>query len=72
MYGKGVSEIIRHYKRPKHFRRDQRWRYEHLRHVDPVSGKTKYSVQCSTGKFLTDVELEKEKKSFTSAELVTL
>ena len=34
---KGPLEILRHHRTEKHLRRDQRWRYEHLRSVDPVS-----------------------------------
>ena len=36
---KGTLEILRHHRSEKHLRRDQRWRYEHLKTVDPITGK---------------------------------
>ena len=72
MYGKGASEIVRHYKRPKHLRRDQRWRYENLRQEDSVKGRTRHFVRSSTGKLLSESELERERKHFMKAELVVL
>ena len=35
---KGTLEILLHHRTEKHLRRDQRWRYEHLKSVDPVTG----------------------------------
>ena len=72
MYGKGASEIKRHYKRAKNLRRDHSWRYENLRRVDQVTVKTRYLVRGSTGKLLSVSELERERRRFMSAELVIL
>ena len=30
-------EILRHHRTEKHLRRDQRWRYEHLKSTDPIT-----------------------------------
>ena len=72
MYGKGASELGRHYKRKTHFRRDQRWRYECLQEIDPVKQTTRHLVRGATGKLLTEDEVEKEYPNFANAELVTL
>ena len=42
---KGALEVLRHHKTEKHLRRDQRWRYEHLKTINPVSGKVEYEVK---------------------------
>ena len=39
---KGTLEILRHHRTEKHLRRDQRWRYEHLKSVHPVTGKVQH------------------------------
>ena len=41
---KGPYEILRHHRTERHLRRDQRWRYEHLRSTDPITGKTQHPV----------------------------
>ena len=72
MYGKGASELARHYKRGSHFRRDQRWRYEYLQEIDPVKGTTRHLVRGITGRLLTESEVEREYPHFADAELVSL
>ena len=69
---KGTFEIIRHHRSEKHLRRDQRWRYEHLRSVDPISGKVQHRVRGRNGKVLTKIELAKELPKFIHAELVDI
>ena len=61
---KGPFEI--HHRSERHLRRDQLWRYEHLRSVDPVTGKVQHRVRGRNGKLLTKIELAKElRNSFT-------
>ena len=67
---KGTLEILRHHRAERHLRRDQRWRYEHLRSVDPVTSKLKHRVRGRNGKLLTKIELARELPKFIHAELV--
>ena len=67
---KGAFEILRHHRTERHLRRDQRWRYEHLKSVDPVSGKVRHRVRGRIGKVLTAIELAKELPKFIHTELV--
>ena len=69
---KGPFEILRHHRSERHLRRDQRWRYEHLRSVDPVTGKVQHRVRGRNGKLLTKIELAKELPKFIHMELVDL
>ena len=52
---KGTLEILRHHRTEKHLRRDQRWRYEHLRSVQPVTGKVQHRVRGRNGKILSKI-----------------
>ena len=63
-------EILRHHRTEKHLRRDQRWRYEHLRSVDPVTNMLQHRVRGRNGKLLTKIELARELPKFIHAELV--
>ena len=72
MYGKGAVEITRHHKGEAHLRRDQRWRYEHLRETNPVTGQVSHFVRDRRGRVLGTVELEREIPKFINAELVDL
>ena len=72
MYGKGRSELVRHYQRKSHLRIDQRWRYEHLRRYDLVSGVPKHYVRGFDGKLLDHVELQRELPLFENAQLVEI
>ena len=69
---KGPYEILRHHRTERHLRRDQRWRYEHLRSTDPITGKTQHRVRGGNGKLLTKVELAKELPKFKNLELVDI
>ena len=69
---KGPFEILRHHRTEKHLRRDQRWRYEHLRSVDPVSGVIQHRVRGRNGKILNKMELAKEMPKFIHTELVDI
>ena len=69
---KGTLEILRHHRTEKHLRRDQRWRYEHLKSVDPVTGKVQHRVRGRNGKILTKIELAKELPKFIHAELIDI
>ena len=69
---KGPYEILRHHRTDRHLRRDQRWRYEHLRSVDPVSGKVQHRVRGANGKILTKIELANQLPKFINAELVDI
>ena len=70
IFSKGAREIVRHFQCESHFRKDQRWRYEHLRKKDKVTGRTVYEVRGKKGQLLTPLELEKEKPFFMQVPLV--
>ena len=72
MYSKGPREIERHFKTERHLRRDERWRYEYLRTVDPVTGEDIHQVRGRDTKVLTKFELAKELPHFIDTELVEL
>ena len=63
---KGPYEILRHQ------RDTQRWRYEHLRSTDPITGKVQHRVRGANGKILTKMELAKELPHFINGELVDI
>ena len=69
---KGTLEILRHHRTEKHLRRDQRWRYEHLKSVHSVSGKVQHRVRGCNGKILSEIELAKEMRHFMHVELVDI
>ena len=69
---KGTLEILRHHRTEKHLRKDQRWRYEHLKSVHPVAGKVQHRVRGRNGRVLTKIELAKELPLFIHAELVDI
>ena len=46
---KGPYEILRHHRTERHLRRNQRWRYEHLRSTDPITEKTQHRVRGGNG-----------------------
>ena len=66
----GTVEILRHHRTEKHLRRDQRWRYEHLKSVNPVTGKIQHRVRCRNGKILSKIELAQEIPKFIHTEHV--
>ena len=67
---KGTVEILRHHKTEKHLRRDQNGRYEHLKSVDPVTGKVQHRVRGRNGKILSKIELAQELPKFIHIELI--
>ena len=67
---KGTVEILRHHRTEKHLRRDQRWRFEHLKTVDDVSGKVHHRVRGRDGKLLNKSDLAQELPRFIHTELV--
>ena len=69
---KGLYEVLRHHRTERHLRRDQRWRYEHLRSTDPITGKIQHRVRGGNGKILSKVELAKELPKFIHVELVDI
>ena len=72
IYGRGAREILRHHASERHLRKDQRWRYEHMSRVDPVTKAVKHYVRGRDGKLLTPYELELELPKFIEAELVDI
>ena len=68
----GTLEILRHQRSEKHLRRDQRWRYEHLKTVDPITGKVQHRVRGRDGKLLNKLKLADELPKFIHAELVDI
>ena len=67
---KGTVEILRHHRTEKHLRRDQSWRYEHLRTTDSVTGKIQHRVRGRNGKILNKSELAHELPKFIHTELI--
>ena len=67
---KGTVEILCHHRTEKHLRRDQRWRFEHLKTVDDVSGKVQHRVRGRDGKILNKSDLAQELPRFIHTELV--
>ena len=45
IFSKGAREIVRHFLCESHFRKNQRWRYEHLKKKDKVTGRIVYEVR---------------------------
>ena len=72
IYGKGAREILRHHFSEKHLRKDQRWRYEYLYRIDPVTKTKIHQVRGKDGKLLSPYELEFELPHFISAPLVEI
>ena len=68
IYGKGAREILRHHSTEKHLRKDQRWRYEYLYTVDPITKTKIHQVRGKDGKILTPYQLEIELPHFRHAE----
>ena len=70
IFSKGAREIVRHFQCESHFRKDQRWRFEHLKKKDTVTGRIVHKVRGKKGQLLTPLELEREKPFFMQARLV--
>ena len=69
IYGKGQG-ILRHHSTEKHLRKDQRWRYEQLYEVDPVTKAKIHQIRGKDGKILTPYQLELELPKFRHVGLV--
>ena len=72
IYGKGAREILRHHSTEKHLRKDQRWRFEHLSKVDPITRRTIHQVRGKDGKLLSLYQLELGYPKFKGAPLVDI
>ena len=70
IYGKGAAEVKRHYSSREHFRKDQKWRYVHLKRVDAVTGNVNHFVRDRKGNLLGKFDLELEIPRFIDEELV--
>ena len=70
--GRGPKEILGHHATERHLRKDQRWRYEHLGVVDPVTQVVHHHVRGRDGKLLSPLELEAELPKFIDVELVDI
>ena len=64
---KGTVEILRHHRTEN---RDQKWRHEHLKSVDPVTGKVQHRVRGRNGKILSKIDLAQELPKFIHTELI--
>ena len=72
IYSKGAREILRHHSTEKHLPKDQRWRYEYLYKVDPVTKARYPQVRGKDGKFLSPYQLALELPKFKDVELVDI
>ena len=69
---KGPYEILRQHWTERNLRRDQWWRDEHLKSIDPISGKVQHRVRCGKGQVLSKKELAKEMPIYIHLELVEI
>ena len=65
IYSKGAREILRHYKKEGHLRKDQKWRYVNLQETDSITGIVTHQVRGKDGYVLTPLELVIEKPYFS-------
>ena len=65
-----ASEVRRLYASKRHFR--QKWRFVHLRKVDPITDVVTHTVRNKKGDLLTSLELEMELPLFDGDELVEI
>ena len=72
IYGKGAREFLWHHSSEKHLRKDQRWRYEYLYKIDPVTKARIPQVRCKDGNLLSPFQLSLELPKFKNAELVDI
>ena len=64
--------ILRNHSSEKHLRKDQRWWYEFLYEVDPVTKTKIHQVRGRDGKLLTSCQLELALPHFKDAPLVEI
>ena len=67
---KGTVELLRHHRTEKHLRKDQPWHYEHLRSVNPATGRVQHRVRGRNGKIRSEIKLAQELPKFVHTELV--
>ena len=72
IYSKGAREILQHHASEKHLRKDQRWRYDYLYKIDPLTKARIPQVRGRDGKLLTPYQLKMELRYFKDAELVDI
>ena len=60
IYDKEAREILRHHSNETHLRKDERWRFEFLYKVDPITETKIHQVRGKDGKVLTPYQLELE------------
>ena len=72
MFSRGAGEIPRHYKREKHLRKDQKWRYVNLVQYHPISKVPIHQVRGWNGKVLDHDQLQRELPLFENAPLVDI
>ena len=72
MYSKGKGELKRHYRRETHLRKDQKWRYENLVDVDPITKVSTPLVRDKFGNLLKGSALQAELPHFIDEELVDI
>ena len=72
MYSKGKGELRRHYRRESHLRKDQRWRYENLQQITPVTKVETPLVRDKTGVLLKGAAWQAELPFFMDEELVDI
>ena len=61
IFSKRAREIVRHFQCESHFRKVQRWRFEHLKKKDKITGREVHEVRGKKGQVLTPLELERER-----------
>ena len=72
MLSRVLGAIKRHFKRERHFRKDQWWRYEHLSTIHPISKAVRQHVLGRDAKELSETELIRELPFFENEELVDI
>ena len=72
IYSKGAREILRHYQKESHLRKNYSCRYEHLSTIDSATGEVLHYVKGKDGHRLSPLELAKELPLFINAPLVDI
>ena len=72
IYGRVAREILCHHSTKKHLRKDQRWRYEDLYKVDPVTKTNIHHVRGKDVTLLTPYQLELKLPDFNGVEFVEI
>ena len=72
IYSKVARKILRHHSTEKHLRKDQRWRYEYLYKVDPVTKARYPQGRGKDGKLISPYQLALELPKFKDVELADI